>query len=616
MKVFRDFLLRIKTAADKLPRAVQILLHWFLLPSLVNTALNLFYFQSNRYDGARLLGGLLLSYLFTLLLYAFLLTLCKRETVALSILSAFCFLLGYGNQVKIITSGINPVFISDLLFITDASTLSDMVTWSDMKAIVISYFPQTLCFLFLLSIVILAAFLLDYRVQNKTVRITTLAASLLVLVVLFIPVRGIHKTAYNLFYHEKPNYDPITYYNQAGFLSGILGQYWNSSLYDQPQTEETDAILENTEIDTAGAWGTPNIIVIFSESFFDVSKWDDVSFSQAPTANYNELKNQGISFSLLSPTFGGLSCNAEFEILTGANMTYYPLGVVPYTMHYSKADTARYGYPSIIQELKNNGYTTQVVSTWAKNLCNCDVVYESMGLDTFIYDYGEEIKGLYYSEKTVGDKIKQTLAEKTAGTPLFYFTQTSETHMPYYADKFSEYDIDVTASPLTDDENAILRSYVQGVYDADAMLADVYAYIQTLDEPTVLLFFGDHLPNIHRNGKNVFDKLAYFNTDDALLNATRRYTTEGLILANFPLTDDIDYLSQDLLLPYLLSQTDATLSPYYQYLVSTIDAMPALGLFSAYDPNGILYEISDLPPEMKTIYDERRILQASLFYSG
>jgi len=616
MKAFREFLNRIKSTVERLPKAVQVLIHWILLPSCVNTALNLFYFQANRYGGSKLFGGILLSYLFTCLLYAFLLTLCKRETVALSLLSLLYFLFGYGNQVKIITSGVNPVFISDLLFVTDAATLTDMVTLSDMWAIIVSYFWQIMLFLFLLSLTLFTAFILDYRIQNKTVRFSTMFGTLLALVMLFVPIKAIHQTAYGLFFRTKPHHDPVVFYSQAGFFSGIIGQYWNSSLYDLPDDDKTSAILSEREPTDAGDWGTPNVVVIFSESFFDVSKWEDVTYSQNPTANYAALKEQGISFSLLSPTLGGLSCNAEYQVLTGANMSYYPLGVVPYTMHYQKKNTARYSYPSIIGDLKNNGYTTTVVSTWAKNLCNCDVVYESMGLDTFIYDYGEEIKGLYYSDKTVGDMIKKTLAEKESDKPLFYFTQTLQAHMPYYGDKFDTYDVDILSSPLNSRENAVLQSYVQGVYDADAMLADVYAYIQTLSEPTVLLFFGDHLPNLHDRGNSLFNKLQYFNTDNALLNETRKYTTEGLILANFPITDDVDYLGQDVMLPYLFSKTSVALSPYYQYLMSTLDTLPALGIFSAYDTNGNLYELSELPSEMNDIYIERRILQASLFYAS
>ena len=145
------------------------------------------------------------------------------------------------------------------------------------------------------------------------------------------------------------------------------------------------------------------------------------------------------------------------------------------------------------------------------------------------------------------------------------------------------------------------------------MLADIYSYIQTISEPTVLLFFGDHLPTLTDCGKNLFDKLSYFNTENSLLNEARRYTTEGLILANFPITDDVDYLGQDVMLPYLLSHTSVNLSPYYQYLISISDTLPALGTFAAYGKDGTLYALNNLPPDLLSVYQDREIIHNALF---
>ena len=613
MKKLKSTLISLKNRIRSLPLPFTILIHWIAIPFAVNTALNLFFFTTNDFNGSRHFGGMLFSYLFTCILYAFLLTICNRETIAASILCAVYFLLGYGNYVKMVVSGMNPLFLSDLLFITDTESLSTMVGEFDLPGVILECLPQTLLFLFLLSLVLVAVFFLGYRVNILKARLITLSATLLILLLVFIPFKGLHSAAYSLFFREKAGHDPIVYYNEKGFVSGIIGQYWNSHPVIPDTKEQAAEILEALPPSEKGTWGKPNIIVIFSESFFDVSKWSDVTFSEEPTANYTALKEKGISFSMLSPTIGGLSCNSEYQILSGGNMAYYPLGTVPYTMYYDLLNQKRYQYPAIIRDLEQSGYETIVASMWAKNLCNCDVVYESMGLDTFYYDCGEEIKGLYYSDKTVGDLIKRTFSEKTSENPLFYFTQTSQAHMPFFADKYESYDLDVVTSPFNEKETGILQSYVQGIYDADKMLGDVYNYIQTLNEPTVLLFFGDHLPNLTDCSRNLFDKLDYFNTEDALLNEARRYTTEGLILANFPISDEIDYLGQDTMLPYLLSKTSVELSPYYRYLVSEIDTLPTLGTFAAYDKNGKLYKLSDLPADMKEVYDKRRILQYALF---
>ena len=44
------------------------------------------------------------------------------------------------------------------------------------------------------------------------------------------------------------------------------------------------------------------------------------------------------------------------------------------------------------------------------------------------------------------------------------------------------------------DLNDTVKSYAEGMYKADKELGRLYNYIQTLDEETIIVFFGDHLP--------------------------------------------------------------------------------------------------------------------------
>ena len=609
----KSHLIAFRDKVNALPHRLSLLIHFLLVPILANSAINLFYFICNPFDGSRRFGGILFSYLFSVLLYAFFLTAFRKAKIASTVLSVLYFVLGYVNQIKMVISGMNPLFLSDLFFVSDAASLAVMVGYSDLGGTVIDYLPETLFFLFLLTLAVLSAFFFNYRMEKPKPRFVTLSVTFLLLLLVFIPIKPIHSGGYSLFFGKKAGHDPVDFYSEQGFLSGIVAQYWNSHPIVDDQSDPAKELLQNLPENTDGTWGSPNIIMVFSESFFDLSKLEDVTFSEEPCRNFNALKSEGISFSMLSPTIGGLSCNSEYQFLSGGNIGYYPLGFVPYTMMYQDNNENRFQYPSYIEELRNNGYKTEIVSTWQKNLCNCDTVYESMGLDVFLYEYGDEIKGLYYSDVSTANVIKKTFDEKPTGEKLFYFTQTAQAHMPYYYEKYPYYDIEVTSSPLNEKENSILTSYAQGIYDADKMLADLYSYIKTLSEPTVLVFFGDHLPTLRDCSVDLFDKLAYFNTDDKLLNEARRHTTEGLILANFPIEDDVDYIGQDLLITYLLKHTELDLSPYYRYLADTLDTAPVIGTFAAYAPDGTLYSLDALPPSIQKTYEERRILQYFLF---
>ena len=599
----------------KLPAPLSPLYTLLVFPCLVNFALNLYFFLCNPTEEPRDFSALFFSYLLMLMLHTFLLALVKRSAVSASLLTAAVFVLGVGNQFKMILSGLNPLFLDDLFFASDAATLGKIIAHSDLAGIFLYMLPHVLLFLFLLTLFLLAALFFGYRLSPKRFRIPALAASAILLFLTFFPCGPVNRTLLNLFFDRSPAYDAIAYYNKEGVLSGITGQYLGARqlLPEDYDEKAAKALLENPPAASENDWGKPNIVMIFSESFFDLSRLSDVAFSDAVTPNLSKLRGEGISFDMLSATFGGLSCNPEYEILTGSNLSFYPLGYTPYTMLYRKNNPYAADYPSVISELKNNGYSTGILSTWGAELCNCSAVYDFMGVDRREYNVSGGIKGLYPSDAGVGQKIISTLAAKEKGEPLFLMTLTAQAHMPYYKDKYDSYDLSIQNSPLTDEENDLLLSYAQGIYDADRMLGEVYAYIQTLEEPTLLIFYGDHLPILTHGGESLYDKLSYFHTGDALTDAARKYMTEGLILANFELTDDIDALGQDLLMPYVFSHCDLSLSPYWLYLISTLDTLPCFNLFASLDQDGSLTAIEALPAETRETYWNRRNLNAYLF---
>lgn len=101
----------------------------------------------------------------------------------------------------------------------------------------------------------------------------------------------------------------------------------------------------------------------------------------------------------------------------------------------------------------------------------------------------------------------------------------------------------------------MILSYAEGINDASVALNKLNDYIQKINKKTVVIFMGDHLPYLSNNkGKNVIDKLDYFNTNDHLINTFRRYNTEAVIISNFKIDfDNTNYLSPDLLMPYILN---------------------------------------------------------------
>ncbi|MDK2961586.1 MAG: hypothetical protein PWP20_712, partial [Eubacteriaceae bacterium] len=71
-----------------------------------------------------------------------------------------------------------------------------------------------------------------------------------------------------------------------------------------------------------------------------------------------------------------------------------------------------------------------------------------------------------------------------------------------------------TSSDALDEESLeMLNNYVQGVYDADAAYGEIVNYFKNVDEPTVIVMFGDHLPGLGEDYQ-VYRDLGFIDTDD------------------------------------------------------------------------------------------------------
>ena len=149
------------------------------------------------------------------------------------------------------------------------------------------------------------------------------------------------------------------------------------------------------------------------------------------------------------------------------------------------------------------------------------------------------------------------------------------------------------------------------------VLKRLYDYINTIDKKTIIIFIGDHLPYLSNSkGENIIDKLNYFNTKDNLLNLYRKYSVEALVLSNFDIDyDDTEYLSPDLLIPYVLKSNQTKMNSYYNYLIEKSKSiLPSYNRNVAVDCDGKIYDINKLPKDMKKEYDLRNSIQYHLYY--
>lgn len=492
----------------------------------------------------------------------------------------------------------------------------------------IDYIQHLILLIFLIVVCIISK-KFNYEMKNKKARIISAISVIVLFILMFIPInvkdRFILTTIYDV--NKRKDYEATTtgldYYTKYGVLAGLYGMELENRNNKPENYNEEEIKKELEEVQTTikenDTLQKPNIIVMFQESYWDIENIEEVKFDKDVTENMDLLKSEGESVKLLSSSYGGMSSNIEFELLTGGNLAYFNTGYHPFIQLYTRKGTEN--NPSIIKELKNNGYKTKMV--FGRDYYSSKNVYKKLGIDEYVNeykemaDYKEHIKGTHLSDEALVDNVIETLKNKSPEEKIFYMTATIETHMPFSKEKYTNYDINVTKSTLTDEETGIILSYAQGVYDTNIQIKRLYDEIQKLDEPTIIIVLGDHLPYLYNEkGEDILQKLTYFNTNDEKTNLLRKYTTEGIILSNYDaqVKFESEYISPDMLLTKIINNMDIEISQYYKWLYKIRNILPAQNQYLTLDYAGNIYYNNEvLPEEMEKIKQIRENMQYYFF---
>ena len=158
------------------------------------------------------------------------------------------------------------------------------------------------------------------------------------------------------------------------------------------------------------------------------------------------------------------------------------------------------------------------------------------------------------------------------------------------------------------------KNYTESIKNASLQLKRIYDYIKTIDEDTIVIFIGDHLPFFNSFNDNLYNYISEFNTKNELVNRYRKYNTEALIVSNYKIDyNDLTSLSPDLILTTIINKMDVEISDYYKWLYSTRKELPMTNWYLAKDKNGKIYDINNLPVDLYKIYSTKMKVQKYLF---
>ncbi len=312
---------------------------------------------------------------------------------------------------------------------------------------------------------------------------------------------------------------------------GLLGSLTVAASADRhalpPQRPRDAEILRNRlAAGTRPAEGlAPDLVILLSESFFDPDGLAGVDGCHKLPA-WCRMRERGIAGQLSAPTFGGNTTRTEFEVLTGVPYRLLPDGVYPYSSVVTR-ETASIGWA-----LKSRGYRTLALHPHSGRFWQRDRALPLLGFDRFIAeeDFGpHERAGFYISDRSLTDRIIERLDE-AHGAPEFVFAISMENHGPWHGHRPNIDPARLADMPTPDDLDSrgahAWRQYLYHARNASRELERLADFINQRERPTLVLFFGDHLPGLH----SVFDQLEFVDGEPAF-----HQPVPFVALANYPL---------------------------------------------------------------------------------
>ena len=334
------------------------------------------------------------------------------------------------------------------------------------------------------------------------------------------------------------------------------------------------SVVEETPAQTM-----PNVIVIMSEAFMDPTTMYNLTFSQYPIPNFRRLSEEHVSGNVLVPVYGGGTANTELEFIAGTpHMFFGSRFYIPFEN--PAAYFTQNIYTTLPWMFRAHGYRAIAVHPFYGDFFNRTSIYPLLGFEQFIAseDMPDALyKGPFISDEYFTDRIiEQILIAEDADQPLFLYGISMQNHWGFEPMKYDTLDLDVMAesSYLNEDELQQVNSFLQGIFDADRELGRLVDFVEDRDTPTIIVFFGDHLPILGLHEDRVFERLGWLTSQDdhlwELEDRVKIFSTPYLVWANYDLgAGEWGDLSTFLLSAHVADVSGVGLNRYFTYLLNS-----------------------------------------------
>lgn len=350
----------------------------------------------------------------------------------------------------------------------------------------------------------------------------------------------------------------------------------------------------------------PNVIAIMNESFADLKAVGDLQVSQDYMPFFRKLTKNTIKGYTYSSVFGGNTANSEFEFMTGNTLAFLPDNSVPYQL-FLRSKTAGLTYT-----LKDQGYSPcYALHPFYKTGYSRYKVYPLMGFDKFYtsdnFSVFTDTVNYHITDSEDYKKLISLYENRTdKDKPFYLFNVTMQNHGSYDGSTLETGDDVKIEGALQSYSKA--EQYLNMIKMSDNALKELVHYFEKVDEPTVIVFFGDHQPDLE---ETFYNRLLH--TDIQKLEGEdleQLYKVPFLIWANYDIKEEnVERTSNNYLSTYLAEVTGMEKTGYLKYLTKLREEIPAINAIGYWDKNGKFYEIDDKKSPYYDLIHEYNLLE-------
>ncbi|NYE03613.1 phosphoglycerol transferase MdoB-like AlkP superfamily enzyme [Bacillus niacini] len=412
----------------------------------------------------------------------------------------FLFIVSLGSFIKFQLRGeyFTPADLYALNEGADISTLmNDLIGWKEIAG-------------FVVTLLLLLVFCLFFvRLKNRVSFRKRLILSAISILCIAIICTQPSLFTFRSYSKEVPT---VESYRVFGFVGAYLTLVEKAIIavpdhYDKDEVEKIVKTVNATPTeDVVDPDFQPNIIVVLAEAMWDPLLLKNADFKEDPLPYFRSLMQNYSSGSLLTHVYGGGTFNTELEVLSGLSTRFAPEEV-----YYNQVNRP---IDSLAYLLRKQGYHATAIHNFKNWYYTRKDIYELIGFERFFSM--EFFNNPSYIGPYIDDRIlmKKALSElKNTKGPDFLNVVTVASHGPYNDIRYKDLPILATSSRnMTELSKYILNLYTNLLKDVDDSIRILIEGVKEIDEPTMVVIYGDHLPFLGEEYA-VYRELDYFHGD-------------------------------------------------------------------------------------------------------